>query len=178
MEKDDVEPLLQLLEDRAARHAGDSSREARDLKTAMKKINLKSSSQVVKMAAAGERPVRVFTVAEALQSGASDEDKKRFLAVQNRLIDGCTVRCVAPTLQRYRPSNACETRSPTFPTCSTQSSFHTSDCARKTQRIACRLSYLSARQASGKRSSHPHSHRPWRRRFYVWTWPANRTTPP
>jgi hypothetical protein len=88
MEKDDVEPLLQLLEDRAARHAGDSSREARDLKTAMKKINLKSSSQVVKMAAAGERPVRVFTVAEALQSGASDEDKKRFLAVQNRLIDG------------------------------------------------------------------------------------------
>ena len=88
MEKDDVEPLLQLLEDRAARHAGDSSREARDLKTAMKKINLKSSSQVVKMAAAGERPVRVFTVAEALQSGASDEDKKRFLdIVKNKAVE-------------------------------------------------------------------------------------------
>jgi hypothetical protein len=87
MEREDVEPLLQLLEDRAARHAGDSSREARDLKSALKKINMKSSSQVVKMAAAGVRPVRVFTVIEALQSGASDEDKKRFLAVQNRLID-------------------------------------------------------------------------------------------
>lgn len=88
MEREDVEPLLQHLEDRAARHSGDSSREARDLKSALKKINLKSSSQVVKMAASGERPVRVFTVAEALQSGASDDDKKRFLSVQNRLIDG------------------------------------------------------------------------------------------
>jgi hypothetical protein len=88
MERDDVEPLLQHLEDRAARHAGDSAREARELKSALKKINLKSSSQVVKMAAAGDHPLRVFTVSEALQSGASDEDKKRFLSVQNRLIDG------------------------------------------------------------------------------------------
>lgn len=88
MERDDVEPLLQHLEDRAARHAGDSSREARDLKSALKKINLKSSSQVVKMATAGARPVRAFTVVEALQSGAADEDKKRFLSIQNRLIEG------------------------------------------------------------------------------------------
>lgn len=97
MERDDVEPLLQHLEDRAARHAGDSSREARDLKSAMKKINLKSSSQVVKMAASGERPIRVFTVVEALQSGASDDDKKRFLSVQNRLIEGGLYRPLRST---------------------------------------------------------------------------------
>lgn len=113
MEKDDVEPLLQLLEDRAARHAGDSSREARDLKTAMKKINLKSSSQVVKMAAAGERPVRVFTVIEALQSGAADEDKKRFLSVQNRLIEGGLYRPLRRTFDAT--ISAVECMRSTFP---------------------------------------------------------------
>ncbi len=97
MEREDVEPLLNLLEARAARHAGDSSREARDLKALIKKINIRSSSQVVKMAAAGERPVRVFTAIEALQSGASDEDKKRFLSIQNRLVDGGLYRPLRST---------------------------------------------------------------------------------
>lgn len=113
MERDDVEPLLQHLEDRAARHAGDSSREARDLKSALKKINLKSSSQVVKMAAAGERPVRVFTVVEALQSGASDEDKKRFISVQNRLIEGGLYRPLRRTFDAT--ISAVERMRSTFP---------------------------------------------------------------
>jgi len=120
MERDDVEPLLQHLEDRAARHAGDSSREARDLKSALKKINLKSSSQVVKMAAAGERPVRVFTVVEALQSGASDEDKKRFISVQNRLIEGGLYRPLRRTFDAT--ISAVERMRSTFP------NFAITDC--------------------------------------------------
>lgn len=113
MERDDVEPLLQHLEDRAARHAGDSAREARDLKAAIKKINIRSSSQVVKMVAAGERPVRVFTVAEALQSGAADEDKKRFLSVQNRLIEGGLYRPLRRTFDAT--ISAVERMRSTFP---------------------------------------------------------------